>query len=122
MRIKDELSLLKEQDVYSLVLFVLYRLHGSKEYSSLSELAYLLDKDSLLKVCEFFGGQTIKIPTLDELEELICGLLLYKMIDIDGRSEKSAMKELREKYSTPKMKSGYKKICEVLPKYNFSPR
>lgn len=29
---------------------------GTNEYSSLSELAYILDKDNLLNLCEFFGG------------------------------------------------------------------
>ena len=121
MRIKDELSFLKEQDVYSLVLFILYQLHGTKEYSSISELSYVLDKDNLLKLCEFFGGQTITIPTLDEIEELVCGLVLYKHINIDGMEKEKAFNELKG-HNTVRMKAGYAKICEYLPKYSFSSR
>ena len=65
MTIKEELNQLKETDVYSMLLFVLYKMRGIEEYSILSELAYILDKKNLLNLCEYFGGLTIKIPTID---------------------------------------------------------
>ena len=46
------------------------------EYSTLSELAYILDKKSLLKLCEYFGGITMTIPTIEDLENLTKSLLL----------------------------------------------
>lgn len=55
-KLQRGLNNLKEQDLYSLSLFCLYKLMGTNEYSSLSELAYILDKDNLLNLCEFFGG------------------------------------------------------------------
>ena len=44
MSFKENIDNLKQQDIYSFLLFVLYRLTGVNEYSSLSELAYVLDK------------------------------------------------------------------------------
>ena len=67
MKIKTELENLKEKDIYSLMLFALYKAQEIPEYASLSQLAYILDKDNLLKLCEFYGGLTIKIPTVKEL-------------------------------------------------------
>ena len=78
MRIKEEVNKLKSQDIYSLMLFALFKLKDVPEYSSLSELVYILDKDSLLKLCEYFGGMTIKIPTIKELESMVYLLLLYQ--------------------------------------------
>jgi hypothetical protein len=74
MSIKTELNNLKNMDIYSLLLFTLYQCRKSDEYSSLSELAYILDKQNLLNLCEYFGGLTIQIPTIDELESLLNSL------------------------------------------------
>ena len=65
-RIREELTKLKDVDVYSLILFVLFKARNVPELASLSALAYVLDKDNLLKLCEYFGGQTITIPTITE--------------------------------------------------------
>ena len=78
MTIKEELSKLKTMDVFSLLLFILYKVRDIDEYSTISELAYVLDKDNLLKLCEYFGGLTITIPTIDELENIINSLLVCK--------------------------------------------
>ena len=68
MTLRNELNKLTDSDIYSLILFALYKMNETNEYSSLSELSYLLDKESLLKLCEFYGGTTIRIPTINELE------------------------------------------------------
>ena len=86
MKIKTEIARLKEMDVYSLMLFALYKIKDIPEFSTLSEMAYVLDKDNLLKLCEYFGGLTIKIPTVDELQSIIYALVLYQYVDIDGLS------------------------------------
>ena len=82
MKIKENLLTLHDMDRWSLILFVLYKLKNIPEYSTISELAYVLDKDNLLKLCEYFGGITIKIPTVDELELLIYSLVLYQYVNI----------------------------------------
>lgn len=76
-RTNQEILSVKELDIYSLILFALFKLRDIPDYLVLSELVYILDKDSLLKLCEYFGGTTIHIPTIDELESLLYSLLLY---------------------------------------------
>ena len=91
MRVKEDLAKLNEVDSYSLILFVLYKLREVPEYAAISELAYVLDKDNLLKLCEYFGGLTIKIPTIEELEEIVHSLLLYQYVNIDNMSFEEAL-------------------------------
>ena len=69
--IREQLDSLKVTDIYSLILFTLYKLKDIPEYSTLSELAYILDKKSLLNFFEYFGGTTITIPTLKDFKLVI---------------------------------------------------
>ena len=92
MKIKEELLNLKKVDIYSLLLFVLFQIKQIPEYSSLTELVYILDKDSVLKLCQYFGGTTLQIPTLEELEILVYSVLLYNYINIDNKDMNEALK------------------------------
>ena len=93
------------------------------EYSTISELAYVLDKDNLLKLCEYFGGLTIQIPTIDELENIINSLLIYQYVNIDGYEYKDAVKKIGfESHELRKVKKEYNKIVTILDKYSFSNR
>lgn len=121
--IKDNLESLQEKDIYSTMLFCLYRLIGTAEYSSLSELCYVLDKENLLNLCEYFGGQTIRIPTLGELENLIHALLLYQKVKIDRIPYEEAFKQLDPSVKDlPAIRRFYKTFCEVLTDYEFKVR
>ena len=123
MKIKENLLTLHDMDIWSLILFVLYKIKDIPEYSTISELAYVLDKDNLLKLCEYFGGLTIKIPTIDELELLIHSLVLYQYVNIDHIDYDKAIELIgKESIDLRAVKSGYLKICEILSKYNFSSR
>ena len=123
MRIKERLLTFKDVDIWSLMLFTLYKIKDLPEYSSISELAYILDKDNMLKLCEYFGGLTIKIPTIDELEEIVYALVLYQYVNIDGMEYDEAVKLLGEKSSNLRnIKSGYLKVCDVLNNYKFNKR
>ena len=123
MSIKTELEKLKQLDIWSLMLFVLYNFQKIPEYSALSELAYILDEKSLLKLCEYFGGQTIRIPTIDQMEETIYGMLLYQYVDIEKIPLDEAILLLR--VSKPKekaIKNCYKTLKYVLSNYEISSR
>lgn len=85
MNMNSELDKLKTRDVYSLILFILYKIKNNEKYSTLSELAYIVDKESLLNICQYFGGLTITIPTIDEFEDILNVLLLYQKVDVEGR-------------------------------------
>lgn len=121
--IKTELEKLKKRDIYSLMLFALYKLRDVPEFSSLSELAYILDKDNLLKLCEYFGGLTVKIPTIEELESILCSLLLYQYVNIDRMNYSDAIELLgKNSGELRKIKSDYIKIVDILREYNFEER
>lgn len=123
MSIKQELSNLKEQDLWSFMLFVLFKVKDVPEYSGLSELAFILDKKNMLKFCEYFGGCTITVPRIEEFEMLLYGMLLYQYVDIEHRSLEAAIKLLNnDDLDTTILKQNYRKIKEVLADYQFTSR
>ena len=80
-------------------------------------------KKNLLKLCEYFGGQTLKIPTIDQLEETIYGMLLYQYIDIENMTEKDAIDLLiKDPSKETAIKNCYKTLKYVLRNYNISSR
>lgn len=121
MNIRTEVEQLKTSDIYSLMLFALYRANDSPEYSALSQLSYLLDKDSLLKLCQFYGGMTITIPTIKQLESLLNALLLYQYIDIEKVDYESAVKLFTDKgVDETLLIKEYATIKELLKNYTFN--
>ena len=120
---KKDILKLKEVDTWSLVLFTLFKMRDVPEFSALSELVYILPKDSLLSLCKYYGGSQIKIPTIEELEDLVYALLLYEYVDIEKMPYDDAIKLIGFKSSElRKVRANYLKICEVLDKYEFQPR
>lgn len=69
---------LDKQDIYSLILFTLYKLKDVSEYSVLSELIYILDDKSFTRFLSYFEGQTIKVPKINDLKNIINALLFYE--------------------------------------------
>ena len=123
MKIKEELAKLKDIDVYSLMLFAMFKLRDIPEYASLSEMVYILDKDSLLKLCEYFGGVTIKIPTIEELESIVYALVLYQYVDIDKIPFEKAIKIITDSTENVKsVKLAYVQIKEILSNYSLTER
>lgn len=122
--IRNNLNNLKETDVWSFILFALFKMREIPEYTSLSELIYILDKPSLLKLCEYFGGQTITIPTIEEIEMMIYGLLLYELMEVEKLSYEEASSKLPTTVatSTKKIRYCYLKIKHILANYDLSSR
>ena len=119
MSAKYNLRTLKEVDTYSLVLFALYQLSQEPKYTTLSELAYTLDKENLFNLLDLFGGLTIKIPTKDELQIVIDALLIYQSVKLEKVSFTIALNNL-EKMSSSRIKlikECYDKLCDILDKY-----
>lgn len=108
------------KDVYSLLLFVLYKLKDDKKFSTLSELVYILDKDSLFNLLSVYGGLTITIPTTKELKLIVSGLLIYQLVNLEGRDLMTSIKEVNKgEYTEAELKEVYLKICEVVRNYEF---
>lgn len=121
MKLKQEILKLKQKDIYTLLLFVLFKLRDIPEYSTLSELAYILDKKNLLQLCEYFGGLTIKIPTITELESIVYSLTLYQYINIEGKTMDEAIKLIGKpaNVDVSNIKSDYFKIAAIMEEYSF---
>ena len=92
--VKANLDNLHLSDVYSLMLFILYKVQEVPEYAVLSELCYLLDGANLTRLLAYFEGKTVTFPTADELSILTAALLLYQYIMVDGMSLTEAQGKL----------------------------
>lgn len=122
-KIKEELAKLKDSDIYSLIMFALFKIRDIPEYSAISELSYLLDKKNLLNLCEYFGGVTLRIPTIDELETLVYSLILYQWVNIENMPYDEAIAQIGYKSSDLReVKSNYLQLCDILDKYTFNAR
>lgn len=123
MSLTKNLKDLKDIDLYSLNLFTLYKLTDIPEYTTISELPYILDRENMLKLCQYFGGRTIRIPTLEEIHSLMYLLLLYQYVNIDKIPYEEAIDLIgyRNK-NLKKLKIAYDKLCEVLDVYSIKVR
>lgn len=124
MAIKQELGKLKEMDVWSLMLFVLYNYQNVPEYSAISELAYILDKKNLLKLCEYFGGTTIRVPTIHELETTLYAMLLYNYVHREQKDKTTAIELLHveNKHKLNEILEYYDALVNVMDSYQLTPR
>lgn len=121
MTISTEITNLTKNDIYSLMLFVMYKLKDSNEYSSLSQLSYILDEENLLKLCEYYGGTTIYIPKIEELEDMLNALLLFQKVDIEKQDFTKCLTTLDKKgENTKSIKKNYFVIKEVLKDFSFN--
>jgi hypothetical protein len=119
--IKANLNNLHLSDIYSLILFIVYKLQDIPEYAVLSELCYLLDGSNLTRLLTYFAGKTITFPTEDEMATMANALLLYQYINIDGMTLVDAQAKLED--VTPKQMDKitelYLKILPIMRQYNI---
>lgn len=119
--IKQNLNNLHLSDIYSLMLFIMYKLQDVADYATLSELCYLLDGANLTRLLTYFEGKTLKIPTSEEFANMSKALLLYQYINLDGNTLTVALGKLED--TTPKQREEitnlYLKIIPVMQQYNI---
>ena len=119
--IKANLNSLHLSDIYSLMLFIIYKIQDIPEYAVLSELCYLLDGNNLTRLLTYFAGKTITFPTEDEMATLTNALLLYQYINIDGETLVDAQAKLED--VTPKQMDKitelYLQILPIMRQYNI---
>lgn len=121
--ILKSLEELEQPDIYSLLLFSIYKLYDVPEYSTLSELVYTLDKKNLYNFLSMYGGLTIKVPTLQELQKMLDALLLYQLIHFEKMESKDALKQFSNIiYPQKELLERYKTLEDVLSQYNFKQR
>lgn len=65
---KKKLPITEELD-FAYLLELMPPLHSIPEFSWLPELFSIVGHESLLKLCKYCGGETIRIPTLEQLSD-----------------------------------------------------
>ena len=84
---------LSKEDTYSMVFLLMFIFKKDKNYSILNELPYILDFDNFMKFIKYFEGQTITIPTMNEMSKYFKVLLLYQYYVVErGDWKKSLIK------------------------------
>lgn len=118
--LENKLNDLKYEDIYTLILYALAELRNVPEYKTISEAAYVLDKKSLIAFFEYFGGMTIKVPTINDFKLVVNSLLLYEYINLEHLTMGQALREINDpNLSKADLQACYSKIVEVMSKYNF---
>lgn len=118
--IVKELNNLSAKDIYSMTLFALYKLKDNPRYSTLSELVYVMDKESLFNFLSVFEGLTIKVPSLSELQEVVYGLLLFTKVNIQGIPYDEAFSQVcKPPLTREALKDSYETVCSVIDTSEF---
>lgn len=120
-RVTAALNSLNKDDIYSMMLFTLYKVKDIPDYLTLSELCYVLDNDNLTKFLSYFGGMTITVPKLKDLRLVLKGLMLYQYVNVEGGSFDDSLKALAgDEFSADDIKDIYVKVIEVISNYDFA--
>ena len=118
---KKDLDNLQLSDIYSLMLFILYKVQDIPEYAVLSELCYLLDGNNMTRLLTYFEGKTVTFPTASDFAIVSSALLLYQYINIDKLSFTDAQLKLTKLTAKQKEKATdlYLQILPIMREYNI---
>jgi len=119
--IKKNLNSLHLSDIYSLMLFILFKVQEIPDYAVLSELCYLLDGANMTRLLTYFAGKTVTFPTEAEMAILTNALLMYQYINIDGETFTAAQNKLKDltKKEKDKVTELYVQILPIMKQYNI---
>ena len=119
--IKKNLNSLHLSDIYSLMLFVLFKVQEVPEYAVTSELCYLLDGANMTRLLTYFAGRTVTFPTETEMAIVTNALLMYQYINIDGETFTAAQNKLENltKKEKDKVTELYVQLLPIMKQYNI---
>ena len=119
--IKKNLNSLHLSDIYSLMLFVLFKVQEIPEYAVTSELCYLLDGANMTRLLTYFAGRTVTFPTEAEMAIVTNALLMYQYINIDGETFTAAQNKLENltKKEKDKVTELYVQLLPIMKQYNI---
>ena len=119
--IKKNLNSLHLSDIYSLMLFILFKVQEVPEYAVLSELCYLLDGANMTRLLTYFAGKTVTFPSAKEMSILTNALLMYQYINIDGETFTAAQNKLKDltKKEKDMVTELYVQILPIMKQYNI---
>ena len=119
--LRPNLDTLHLSDIYSLMLFITYKIQDIPEYAILSELCYLLDGANMTRLLTYFAGRTITFPTETDMKIVTNALLMYQYINIDGETFTAAQNKLEKltKKEKDKVTELYVQIIPLMKQYNI---
>lgn len=119
--IKKNLNNLHLSDIYSLMLFILFKIQDIPEYAVASELCYLLDGANMTRLLTYFAGRTVTFPTESEMSIVTNALLMYQYINIDGDTFTAAQNKLDKltKKEKDKVTELYVQLLPIMKQYNI---
>ena len=119
--IKKSLNNLHLSDIYSLMLFILFKVQEIPEYAVASELCYLLDGANMTRLLTYFAGKTVTFPTEAEMTTVTNALLMYQYINIDGETFTAAQNKLEglTKKEKDRVTELYVQILPIMKQYNI---
>jgi hypothetical protein len=119
--IKKNLNNLHLSDIYSLMLFILFKVQEIPEYAVTSELCYLLDGANMTRLLTYFAGRTVTFPTEAEMTTVTNALLMYQYINIDGETFTAAQNKLGKltKKEQDSVTELYVQILPIMKQYNI---
>ncbi len=103
----SNLPITEELD-FEYLLEMMPALHDKPGFAWLPELFSIIGAERLVNLCKYAGGETITIPTIDELSSSIEALQLFYDIRIKKKKKLSDV--------LPVLSSKFQIICEVYDK------
>lgn len=83
----SKLPITEELD-FQYLLGLMPPLHNVPEFSWLPELFSIIGYEKLLILCKYAGGETIKIPTIEQIQESIDALQWFYDTEISNKKDK----------------------------------
>jgi hypothetical protein len=88
----SELDITQTSDFYCL-LELMVPLYQIDEYAALPELFSIIGHEKLIRLMNYAGGETIRIPTIDELNHAIEALDWYYNVYVTERAQQQSIPE-----------------------------
>lgn len=95
----------EEELDFAYLLELMQPLHSTPEFALLPELFSIIGDDSLIKLCKYVGGETVTIPTIEQLTASLIALQWFYKVRIKKSEIESKVPD--ESFEL------YQKICKV---------
>ena len=86
-------TITKKEDIFFSCILLLGMLSNDETYKATSELAYMCNEDSFVNIIKCLGGQTIRIPTEQEVKTMLRVLLLNQYFNVDKLEWQEALEK-----------------------------
>lgn len=122
-RLMKEVPFLEKEDTLSLAMTMLYFISKDDNYSATGKLSLLLDQRSFINFIKYYGGKTIKVPTFQQLSEMLKYVLIYQYHYIENLNWDESIKlsglQIKSQEEKEKVIRKIEGFDMYLRKYNF---